>query len=313
MARAVFAFVLVTVMSCSLLAQNTAPQVTVWLYRPGVDNFGSAVPLYLDGRKLLNLGHGRFFGIPVSPGLHAFNWTNLPGARHVVVPVGPEAQAYFEVTFITASPFLSISPVPVDKAMQAMTGLLPPDPNGVFDSGVMIPAKPLQAAFKAPSIDAASIAKPTFVSVSTQQNLATASPVSLPRIASSSAVKTVEKTSTVEKTPKENPIRNLQTKVEKETIWVKAVTHGSNVEAAETPDHHKNPFSRPFMDRVQAENGQIYTISCSAHWIVSNCGPMVDGDSFRAEVEKKTMWITAHKDGNLWNDVRIRYAIVDVR
>ena len=67
------------------------------------------------------------------------------------------------------------------------------------------------------------------------------------------------------------------------------------------------------MDRVQAENGPIYTITCEAHWIVSNCGPMIDGDSFKAEVEKKTMWITARKDRDLWDDVLIKYKIVDIR
>jgi len=40
---------------------------------------------------------------------------------------------------------------------------------------------------------------------------------------------------------------------------------------------------------------------------------MTDGDSFKAEVEKRTMWITAHKDGNLWQDVQIKYKIVDIR
>src|SRR4051794_13517131 len=111
MVRAFFASVLVTVISCSLLAQTTTPQVTVWLYRPNADNISSAVPLYLDGRKVLNLDHGRFFGIPLSPGLHAFNWTNLPGARHFVVPVGPDVPAYFEVRFNSGEPFLSINPL----------------------------------------------------------------------------------------------------------------------------------------------------------------------------------------------------------
>src|SRR5579862_8279223 len=171
MVRALFACALVTVMSCGLLAQNTAPQVTVWLYRPNVDNLSSAVPLYMDGRKLLNLAHGQFFGIQVSPGLHAFNWTNQPGARHVVVPVGPDPQAYFEVTLISGFPFLSINPLSVDKAMQAMIGMRPIDPNGVFDSGVIVPAQALQAAVKAPGADSANNAKPAPVSVPARQNV----------------------------------------------------------------------------------------------------------------------------------------------
>ena len=308
MVKALFACVLVSVMACSLSAQNTAPQVTVWLYRPNVDNFSSAVPLYLDGRKLLNLGHGRFFGIQLSPGLHAFNWTNQPGTRHVVVPVGIDPQAYFEVTFDSGSPFLSINPLPVDKAMQSMIGMGPVDPTGVFDSGVIIPARALQAVLKAPNADSPNNAKPTPVSVPVPQKVAA---TSVPQIASSKAVNLREKT------PKEDAARNLSSKAEKETVWVTAVTQESNVVttlgAADPPKQNKVPFSRSFMDRVQAENGLIYTITCSAHWIVSNCGQMIEGDSFRAEVEKKTMWITAHKDGNLWTDVRIKYNIVDIR
>lgn len=333
MVRTLFACALVTVMSCGLPAQNTAPQVTVWLYRPDVDNLSSALPLYLDGRRLLNFDHGRFFGIQVSPGLHAFNWTNQPGARHVVVPVGTDPQAYFEVTFISGSPYLSINPLTVDKAMQAMIGMRPIDPNGVFDSAVIVPAQALQAAVKAAGPDSANNAKPAPVSVPARQNVAA---TSVPKIPGSNAVNLREKT------PKEDAARNLHSKTGKETVWVTAVTHESNVVttpgAAETlcagtattvrslaaddvncnptynpPQHHKIPQFPSFMDKVQAENGQIYTITCTAHWIVSNCGPMMDGDNFKAEVEKKTMWITAHKDGNLWQDVQIKYKIVDIR
>ena len=308
MVKALFACVLVAVMSCSLPAQNTAPQVTVWLYRPNVDNFSSAVPLYMDGHKVLNLEHGRFFGIQVPPGLHAFNWTNQPGARHVVVPVGSEPQAYFEITFDSGSPFLSINPLSVDNAMQAMIGMRPVDPNGVFDSGVIIPARPLQAALKAPSADSPNNAKPASVSVPAPQKVAA---TSVSQIPISNAVNLREKTA------KEDVPRNLRSKSEKETVWVTAVTHESNVVttlgAADPPQQHKIPFFQSFVDRVQAKDGLIYTITCEAHWIVSNCGPMIDGDSFKAEVEKKTMWITARKDRDLWDDVLIKYKIVDIR
>jgi hypothetical protein len=336
MVRALFASVLVTVMSCSLLAQNTASQVTVWLYRPNVDNLSSAVPLYLDGRKLLNLDHGRFFGIQLSPGLHAFNWTNQPGARHVVVPVGSDPQAYFEVTFMSGAPFLSINPLSVDKAMQAMTGLRPVDPNGVFDSGVIVPAQALQAAVKAPSADPANDAKPAPVSVPAQQNASATSPASVLQIASSNAGNLREKT------PKKDAAHNLSSKTEKEALYLKAVSQESDVVttpgAAETlcagtstairsftagdvncnatdnpPQHHRTLLFRSLMNKVRADNGKIYTITCSPHWIVSNCGPMIDGDSFKADVEKKTMWITAHKEGNLWQDVLIKYKIVDIQ
>jgi hypothetical protein len=336
MVRALFISVLVTVMSCSLRAQDTVPEVTVWLYRPKADNFSSAVRLYVDGRELLNLDHGRFFGIQLSPGPHAFNWTNQPDARHVVVPVGTDPQAYFEVTFNSGSPFLSINPLPVDKAMQAMAGLRPVDPSGIFDSGAIVPAQALQAALNASSADSANNAKPDPPSVPEQQDAAAASPASVPQISSSSAGKRREKT------PKEDAAAGtLDAKAEKETLWVKAVTHESdiattpgvaealcggtakaissstsdnvNCNAASSPQQHKIPFFRSSIDKVQADSGLIYTITCTAHWIVSNCEPMIDGDSFKAEVEKKTMWITAHKDGNVWQDVRIKYKILDIR
>jgi hypothetical protein len=88
MVRTLLASVLVSVMTCSLLAQNAQSQITLWMYRPNVDNLSAAVPVYLDGRKLANVGHGRFFAIQVSPGLHTFTWTNQPGAQRVAVPVG---------------------------------------------------------------------------------------------------------------------------------------------------------------------------------------------------------------------------------
>ena len=309
MVRAIFAFVLVMVMSCSLLAQTTAPQVTVWLYRPGVDNFSSSVTLYTDGRKLLNLDHGRFFGIRLSPGLHAFTWTNQPGARHVVIPVGPGLPEYFEVTFLSDSPFLSIKPLSVDTAMQAMSGLRPVDPNGVFDLGVMVPAQPLQTAVKTPDAAAPNIAKPVAVNVPVRQNAAAASWASVPQSPSSNVVKLREKT------PKKDAEPKLSTKTEKETLWVKALAPQSDAvaTASNPPQHHKMSLSRSFLNKVQAENGQIYTITCSAYWIVSNCSEMIDGDTFKAEVEKETMWITAHKEGAAWQDVRIKYKIVEIQ
>src|SRR4029077_19600163 len=84
--RAFSVCLLVLAMASGSWAQNTPSQVIVWIYRPNVDNLSSAPPLYLDGRKLVNLGHGKFFVIQAAPGLHAFNWTNQPGAMRVVVP-----------------------------------------------------------------------------------------------------------------------------------------------------------------------------------------------------------------------------------
>ena len=270
MMRAIVAGMLVCVMVCSLLAQSTPSQVILWLYRPNVDNLSLAASLYLDGRKLVNLGHGQFFGIHVSPGLHAFNWTNQPGARQVVVPVGADPQTYLEVSFISSSPFLSINPLPADKAVAAMSGVPPTDQNGVFDSGVIVPGQAIRAAVKAPTAGLATNAKPAALSVS---------------------------------------VRNAETTrrstAEKEPIWVTAVTQESNAVTITSSSR------LDVMNKVRAEDGQIYTITCSAHWLGSNCASLIDGDGFKAEVEKTTMWITAYKDQG--KQVRIKYKILDIR
>src|SRR5262245_28858460 len=80
------------------------------------------------------------------------------------------------------------------------------------------------------------------------------------------------------------------------------------------PQQHDITISRlDVVDKVKTENGQIYTISCSANWVGSNCGPLIDGDVFEAEVEKTTMWITARKGGNQGKQIRIKYKILDIR
>jgi hypothetical protein len=310
MMRAIVACMLACVLSCSLLAQSTPSQVTLWLFRPNADNLSSAGSLYVDGRKLVNLGHGQFFGIHVSPGLHAFNWTNQPGARQVVVPVGADPQAYLEVTFISSSPFLSINPLSADQAITAMSGISPIDQNGIFDSGVIVPPHAIQAAVKAQNADLATNAKPAAVSVSAR-----------------------------------NAKPNRRSKAEKETIWVTAVTQESNVVTSvstyqtprtaktscggtaitvplttgnvncdtpyDPPRRHNIGFRIDVMNKVRAEDGQVYTIACSAHWLGSNCAELIDGDSFKAEVEKPTMWITVNK--NQGQQVHIKYKILDIQ
>jgi hypothetical protein len=142
----VFACPLVLLLSLTAFAQSAPQQATVWLYRPAADSLSSTMPLYVDGRKLVNFGHGQFFGIPLSPGLHAFSWTTQPGARQVVIPIGPDTQSYLEVTYPSNAPFLSINPMPPDKAIAAMNGVLPIDSSAVFDASVIVPAQRLQIA-----------------------------------------------------------------------------------------------------------------------------------------------------------------------
>jgi len=64
---------------------------------------------------------------------------------------------------------------------------------------------------------------------------------------------------------------------------------------------------------VVEAGGMQYTISCTAHWRGSNCGPMIDGDTFPAEIDGNTMWITARKGGNRGKEVRSKYRILDIR
>ena len=139
-----FACLLAFLLSASALGQSTAPRVTVWLDRPAVDNFGSAMPLYVDGKKMVSWGPSQYFGIQLSPGLHAFSWTNAPGARQVVLSIAADAQSYLEVKYLSVAPFLAVSPLPADNALAAMTGLRPIDSNAAFGDGIIIPAQRLE-------------------------------------------------------------------------------------------------------------------------------------------------------------------------
>jgi len=59
--------------------------------------------------------------------------------------------------------------------------------------------------------------------------------------------------------------------------------------------------------------GMVYTIVCTAHWIGSNCAPLIDGDMFQVVVEGTTMWVYARKGGNQGKPVKIKYKILDIR
>lgn len=138
--KALSACIVSLMISSAALAQAT--QVTAWLYRPAAAS-GLPLTLYMDGRKLAVLGGGEFFGIPVTPGLHSFNWTATPGAQQVVLPIS--ADSYLEVHFGNSEPFLSITPLAADKAMAAMAGLRPVDRTTVADPGVIVPAQTIAA------------------------------------------------------------------------------------------------------------------------------------------------------------------------
>lgn len=65
------------------------------------------------------------------------------------------------------------------------------------------------------------------------------------------------------------------------------------------------------MNIVEAD-GMRYTIVCRASWGASNCGPLMEGHSFQAQVENKTMWLVAHKGGNQGKEVRMKNRILDI-
>ena len=83
-----------------------------------------------------------------------------------------------------------------------------------------------------------------------------------------------------------------------------------NLDAAQT--HQTTSRTVDVVNIVEAD-GQRYKIVCRANWVGSNCAPMIDGDSFYAAIEQKTMWIIAHKGGNQGKEVRVKYEILDIR
>jgi hypothetical protein len=137
--RSFFAFLLVFVLDYSASAQGVPSQGTVWLYRSPSDYSGMGLTLYMDGKKLVSLPSGRFFGVQVPFGSHKFFWTRPSNARQVVVPVEPDQPAYFEVSFGSREPFLSISPRPAEEALVQMSILQALDSTYVFDFARMVP------------------------------------------------------------------------------------------------------------------------------------------------------------------------------
>jgi hypothetical protein len=56
-----------------------------------------------------------------------------------------------------------------------------------------------------------------------------------------------------------------------------------------------------------------YTIVCRASWEGSNCMQLKEGNLFDAKIDKKTMWIVAHKGGNQGKEIKIKFTILDIR
>ena len=57
----------------------------------------------------------------------------------------------------------------------------------------------------------------------------------------------------------------------------------------------------------------VYTLRCTRSWTESNCSWFVPGHMFVAEIKDTTMWITAHRGGNLGKEIQAKYQLLDVR
>ena len=68
-----------------------------------------------------------------------------------------------------------------------------------------------------------------------------------------------------------------------------------------------------FVTDVVEANDMRYTITCRAGWVGSHCAPLINGDSFPAEIDGNTMWLSARVGGNQGKQVRVKYKILDIR
>jgi hypothetical protein len=60
-------------------------------------------------------------------------------------------------------------------------------------------------------------------------------------------------------------------------------------------------------------DGTIYTVSCSAHWVGSNCSWLIPGDEFWAEIQGTTMWVSTREGGNIGKEIHPKFQVLDIR
>jgi hypothetical protein len=92
-------------------------------------------------------------------------------------------------------------------------------------------------------------------------------------------------------------------------------TNGTaNCQTTSTPAQTQQ-ITRRVLDVVNVveAGGMKYTITCRGSWVGTHCGPMIDGDTFPAEISGTTMWISARRGGNQGKLIRIKYKILDIR
>jgi len=139
--RSSLAYVLVVVFGCVGFAQSARSNGIVWLYRPNSDRSNLSPTIFeveiASSRKLARLERGQFFGIQLSPGEHAFSWTNAPArGERFIIELKPGQQAYLEVKFQSITR--------VEGAVVDSRGFRPVDSVNVFDSEVIVPAQGVQ-------------------------------------------------------------------------------------------------------------------------------------------------------------------------
>jgi hypothetical protein len=63
---------------------------------------------------------------------------------------------------------------------------------------------------------------------------------------------------------------------------------------------------------VQA-GGEVYVVTCTAHWIGSSCSSLIPGETFASSVTGNTMWVLGRRGGNRGRKLRVKFRILDVR
>jgi hypothetical protein len=118
-----------------------------------------------------------------------------------------------------------------------------------------------------------------------------------------------ERTSTYETPGKSNAICSGSA-----TTMGNTTVGTSNCQATSTParTHRITHRTMDVLNMVEA-GGFHYTISCTASWAGSNCQALIDGQSFPAEIDRTTMWLSGRSGGNQGKLIRVKYKILDIR
>ena len=90
-------------------------------------------------------------------------------------------------------------------------------------------------------------------------------------------------------------------------------TANVNCSTVTTPpqDHSITIRSVEVYNQLEAD-GMVYTVRCTANWVGSSCSWLIPGQTFQAEREGTTLWITAHRGGNLGKEVHTKFQLLDI-